>query len=292
MADELNNQAVDPGTGAEPVPAPGAPAAGADPGGGAGAGTGTPAAGTPAPVETANTRQFREAFEALKAKYEPWEKLNAKPEEVATGHSAYQKISTEAHELGATLGFTLEQIDQALKDDLVGTLAWLRSEALRKEKEAGGPDVRQLVKREMEEWTKPLNEHMRKQREAEATRKADEGNFTFNQEFKKQIEAKYPDEATRPGDKGGEWVYQRTCELIAKDQQALDGLNRGKVSSVAKYFEQANADYLALVGEHGTRETARVQHKPGEKKPPANGNKRPSLQELIEDPGLIHKKYA
>ncbi|HEV1994028.1 MAG TPA: hypothetical protein VGR03_06850 [Candidatus Acidoferrum sp.] len=285
----LNAPAVDPGAGADP--GVGAPAGGADPG----AGAGTPGAGAPAAaaVESANAKQFREAYEALKTKYEPWEKLGAKPDEVGASHTTIQKISAEARELGEKLGFKAEQISQALKDDLAGTLIWLREETKRREDAAGGPDVREVVKRQLEEGLKPFKEQMTRQQEAEATRKSDEGNFYFNQEFKKQLEAKYPDEATRPGPLGQGKIYQMACDLMMKDKEALDGLMQGKVSSVAKYFEQANADYLALVGEHGTRENVRVQRSPGERPAtPPNGKRRATLEELVEEPGHINKKYA
>src|SRR5579859_65357 len=57
------------------------------------------------PGQVDGFKQLREAYDGLKAKYEPWDKLGVKPEQVTQFSGVYQKLHGEIASIGRELGY-------------------------------------------------------------------------------------------------------------------------------------------------------------------------------------------
>src|SRR5437899_291129 len=125
MGTEINptpgSGATPQGTGTAPSPAPSPGTAPAQ----------APAQGQGQSQGDGNIRQLREAYDGLKSKHEAWEKLGVQPEQVGQFQGVYQKVFGEVSVLGRELGFPDEEIVDALAEDPIRTLDFLRTEAAR-----------------------------------------------------------------------------------------------------------------------------------------------------------------
>src|SRR5690348_8698471 len=112
MANDVMDQpavSTSQGAGAAAAPASGAQPAPATPD--SGATSAQPGQGQPGSGDVnQNIRQIREAYEGLKAKYEPWDKLGVQPEQVSQFSTVYQKVYGEVASLGRELGYPDEEI--------------------------------------------------------------------------------------------------------------------------------------------------------------------------------------
>jgi hypothetical protein len=230
---------------------------------------GTPPEGSggasPAPAaESQGIRQLREAYENLKKTYEPYEKLG-KPEEIQSRIATYQKIESAALDLGSELGYSEEDIRQALQNDAAGTLAFLRS------KQAEGaqnqnPEVMALRK-ELADIKKSIDPL----RQSEEQRKMDSARNLFDSAVNAAIKSIYKDEQLSEDEIDAIW--EDSLQLMKSDKEAINRLvNEGKTSDVVRFVtkarERSDKAYLARVnrerksgntGAQGTQETTEAK---------------------------------
>lgn len=251
-----------------PQPAP-APAAGAP-----------PPAGAP-PSETDNVKQMREAYENLKKKHEPFEKLGDQ-KQVESYYAGYKGIVDEAYKLGEELGYSKEQVDESMAENPLGTLGYLRSKQAESSK--APQDVSELVKRAVEERTAPINEYLNQQlTDAAETRFQEEFNRLFSEKFK-DTEA-WPEEA-----KG--LLYDIVSETLKYDEEGLKQLKmEKKTAAIQKYFEEGYNRLLKVYGALSGAEQKRATKGGGKVGEPSPTVKKPTIDELIEHPELINPKY-
>jgi hypothetical protein len=270
-------------SGATPGGAPAAPAAPA-PDSSAAPASGQPGAGD----VNQNIRQIREAYDGLKAKYEPWDKLGVQPEQVSQFSTVYQKVYGEVASLGRELGYPDEEIAEALAEDPVRTLDFLRNEASRIQQggqERGGQeDLQDLVAQHVEQAIAPIQQR-------ENLRMTNEANSLFErvayQELAEIFKGEGIDAASIPQEEK-DFILAQASEMLKYDENALRDLKyNGKTAAVQKavrdVMSQVDKYYLSRSG----RDRARVQPaRPGQAAAP-QGGKKPTLDEMIENPSLI-----
>lgn len=272
-----------------------APASGSDAGGGspapaaapnqpAGAGP-APAAGAQPQNGDSNIRQLREAYEGIKQKFEPWEKLNLKPEEVGRYQGTYTKVYNAAAEIGRNLGFPDDQIAEALEADPIRTLDYLRGLAQQgQQAQEGDPDLEQLVAQHVEQAIGPIQER-------ENVRMTNEANSLFErtvyQSAVDSFKAEGLDIANIPQDELA-MLMTATSEILKYDPDALKALKyEGKTAPIQKAFQQARTELDKYYLSRSGRDRARVVPPKGQI-PTQNGQARkPTLDEMIENPSVI-----
>jgi hypothetical protein len=276
----------------------GAPAAGSG-GGAADAGGGQPAAGSQAgagaPSNQDNIRQLRENYEGLKTKYEPWEKLGVQPNQVTQFQTIYTKVYNEAASIGRELGYPDDEIAEALAEDPVRTIDFLRNEASRaqqgQDRQDDGQDLNALVSQHVQQALSPIQQRENQRMTSEANSLFER---TVHQLASESFKGEGIDVANIPQDEMY-LLVSATSEIMKYDADALKALKyEGKTAAVQKAFQEARTMldkyYLARAG----RDKARVQpSRPGQPAQPQNqGGRRPTLDEMIEDPSRINQKYA
>lgn len=195
--------------------------------------------------------QLRTAYETTKAQLEKYSALGITPEQVQSAHATYTTIRTEAVELASDLGFTEAQVDRAMQKDPAGTLLWLRNKA----RESAPPankdgDVESLVRTQVEQATKPINDYVNKQM-------TDSANTRFEGEFNRLFDAEYPDKEFPAEIKSA--FLDLTSEFIKYDKEALTRLKMdGKVSDVGKYYAQAKSYMEKLFTQWETYQTKKA----------------------------------
>ena len=245
---------------------------------------------------TDNLRQLREAYEGIKKEFEPWQKLNLKPEQVTQYSGIYQKVYGEVGALGRELGYSDEEIAEALNENPVATLDFLRNQAAEAEQNRQQPDGRELnelINQGIEKAIGPIQQR-------ENLRMTNEANALFERTVHsaavEAFKAEGIDVANIPQDELF-MLTSATSEILKYDEGALRSLKyEGKTASIQKAFQEAKGYldkyYLARAG----RDRARVQ-------PPSNRNangqfqsqqpgRKPTLDEMIENPGVINQKYS
>jgi hypothetical protein len=200
------------------------------------------ASATPA-AESQGIRQLREAYENLKKTHETYEKFG-KPEEIQTRIETYQKLESSALELGATLGYSEDEIRNAMQADPRGTIEFLQ----RKQAEGGeqNPEMLQL-RRELAELKKSLDPLKQNQEQ----QKLDKARNLFDSTFNEAIKQVYKDENLSNDEMDQLW--EDALNLFKQDQAAVKRLvEEGKTSDVQKFViqarERADKLYLARSG--------------------------------------------
>lgn len=219
-----------PGAPAGSPPAGGAPAAdgaGSPP---AGSAAGSPPAGSVIDWKTAPA-QLRTEYEQTKAKLEPWEKLGAKPDEVAQHYSVAAKMYKEATDISTELGYNPDDVKAAYQKDPVATLAFLRQQ---KELAAGSDPSKTDPLKTIE---KRLSDFEKKEQARELNGKVNRAMELYGNEFDRIHKAAYPDGAPDElTDVLDQWAYG----LLLQDHEAVQRLREeGKVSDIAKFYDQA-----------------------------------------------------
>jgi len=277
----------------------GAAAPGGSPAGGGAQPTtpgGTPAGGTPQGTPAAGGEglpQLRTAYEELKAKYEPFSKLD--PAQVTRFETVYQKTYTEAAAIGRDLGYPDEEIAEALAEDPVRTMDFLRNQAQQgaqnRQQPDQGRDLNDLVQQHIQQALSPIQER-------ENTRITNEANSLFERTVHGEVagifKAEGIDVAQIPQDEMF-MITSAASEILKYDDQALHGLKyEGKTAPIQKAVREAvtflDKYYVARAG----RDKARVQPpaRPGQQQQQGQPGKRPSLDEIIDNPGVLGKQYA
>lgn len=278
-----------------------------DSGAGAGSGAGEPGTGAggsgggqpqgggqPASQGGDGIRQLREAYDKIKADLEPWQKLNLKPEQVSQYSGVYQKLYGEAAGLGRELGYPDEEISEALAEDPVRTLDFLRNEAARLQQGGqqrdGSQDLQELVQQHVEQAIGPIQQR-------ENIRATNEANALFERTAYQEIVNTFKNEgidaAAIPEDEKF-MIISAASEILKYDEGALRALKyEGKVAPIQAAVKEAisylDKYYLARSG----RDRARVQPvRPGQVgQPGQQGAKKPTLDEIIDNPAVLGDKY-
>lgn len=227
---------------------------------------------SPAPAaESAGIKQLREAYENLKKEYEPYQKLG-KLEDIQGRIGTYQKLETNALEMGAELGYSEEEIREAMQDDPAGTIALLR----RKQAESAqnqNPELVQLRKEigELKKSLDPLKQSNEQQ-------KMEQARLRFDGAFDAAIKQIYKDENLSSEEMDQLW--EDALQLMKADKDAMNRfVNEGKTADVLRFVtaarERADKIYLARVNR---------EKKPGEGdggKPPELTDEKLSIDDII-----------
>lgn len=257
----VNNAAV------PTVPSPGA----------TGANGGSP---TPAPnANDNNIRELRTNYERTKTDLEKYTKLG-KHEEISQHVQRWTAIESEALNIGKQLGYTEKEVREALGVDPIKTMHLLRTKA--RQGGARNPDVSKLVEEQVQKHLTPFQERMN----AEATERAEQ---SFNGEFDRLLKDAFPSGLAPEVE---DIFYNVTSEMMKYDEAALQRLkNEGKVADVAVYFQKSKDILVKAFQAWQKQEEAGLSgNSPTPSRPP--GQKRPTLDEMIENPGLINKRYS
>lgn len=232
-----------------------------------------------------NWAEVRRNLDDLKAKYEPWEKLNLKPEEVGRYQGTYQKVYNAAAEIGRNLGFPDDQIAEALEADPIRTLDYLRGLAQQgQQAQEGDPDLEQLVAQHVEQAIGPIQER-------ENVRMTNEANSLFErtvyQSAVESFKAEGLDISQIPQDELT-MLMTATSEILKYDPEALRALKyEGKTAPIQKAFQQARTELDKYYLSRSGRDRARIVPPKGTI-PTQNGTPRkPTLDEMIENPSVI-----
>lgn len=288
----------DPGAGAGAGGGAGTPGApgGQAPGGGSGAPGGTQP-GQPGAQPDQGLKQLREAYEGVKTKFEPYEKLNLKPEQITQYSGVYQKVYNEAAAVGRQLGYADAEIAEALAEDPVRTIDFLRNQAQlaaqNREQPGQGQELTELVNQRVEEALGPIQQR-------ENVRMTDAANSLFEQTTRQlavdSFKAEGVDAANIPPDEM-QLLMDATSEILKYDGEALHALKfEGKTAAIQKAFQEARTlldkYYLARSGREKSRLAPANRGGQQQQQQQQPGGKKPTLDEMIENPGLIGAKYA
>lgn len=282
----------------------GAAPGGASPGaGGAGQPGGAGAPGTPGaqpgaaqggtPQGDSNLKQLREAYEGVKAKFEPYEKLNLKPEQITQYSGVYQRVFTEAQQVGRELGYSDEDIAEALAADPIRTIDFLRTKFEQAaQRDPNQPDLQDLVQQHVEQALGPIQQR-------ENVRMTDAANQLFEQTTRQLAVDSFKAEGLTveqiPADEM-DFLMTATSEILKYDEAALKALKyEGKTGAVQKAFQEARTALDKYYLARATREKSRLTPPQRGAQPAAGqqqGGRKPTLDEMIENPALVNAKYT
>lgn len=233
--------------------------------------------------------QLRQAYDKIKADYEPYQKLNLKPEQITQYSGVYQKVFTEAAAAGRELGYPDEEIQEALAEDPLRTIEFLRNEAQRQQqggqgRQDNGPDLQDLVAQHVEKAIGPIQER-------ENIRMTDAANSLFERTVHQLAADTFKAEGLDVSQVPQDELFMLTSaasEILKYDPTALHALKfEGKTAPIQKAFQEARTMldkyYLARSG----RDRARVNPAQPGRPAAAQPGKRPSLDEMIDNPELI-----
>lgn len=267
----------------------GAPAGGGTGDAPNGSGTQPPAAGGNQGVD--GLKQLRDTYENLKKEFEPWQKLNIKPDQVSQFQGVYQKVYNEAAAIGRELGYPDDEIAEALAEDPIRTIEYLRNQAAEGQQQQGDQDLQTLIEQGIEQRLGPIQQR-------ENVRMTNEANALFERTVHgmavEAFKAEGIDVANIPQDEMF-MLTSATSEILKYDDAALKSLKyEGKTAAIQKAFQEAknylDKYYLARSG----RDKARLQPVRGQNgqfQPQQQNGKKPTLDEMIENPGVISDKY-
>lgn len=241
----VNSPAVTPA----PPAGPGAQNTPADNGASPAPGSAAPSPGA-SPQDSPNIRQLREQYETLKGQHEPWQRLNAKPEEVQQRLAVFQNIEREALELGEQLGYDAAEVKEFLGKDPVQVLAHLRQQAQSAQPKTLSPqELKKQLDRLVEDRLKPITER-------EEARLVKEAAFKFDGEFDRLFKDNFKDGLP---DEAREAIYEMVGQMVGDDAAACKRLKfEGQVSDVAKYFDQAKTRFLKVMNSYVQHERKRT----------------------------------
>lgn len=278
-------------SGSQPT-APAAPAGGAP----------TPSPGQAAPgasqgTESQGIAQLRTAYESIKKEYEPWQNLGVKPEQVSQFQSVYQRTFEEVGSIGRALGYPDDEIIEALQENPVATLDYLRDEMARaqqgQQQDRGDAQLQDLIEQRVQEGIAPIQEWQNQRLTQEANSLFERTAYQLAAEsFKKEG----LDIANVPQDELF-LLTSATSEILKYDEDALRALKyQGSTAAVQKAFTEAQTMldkyYLARRGRDGGAPAQRGAQQQQAQRGPNGQFKKPSLDDLIQDPGIISQKYA
>lgn len=245
--------------------------------------------------------QLRTAYESVKKEFEPFQKLNLKPEQITQYSSIYEKTYSQIASIGRQLGYPDNEIVEAMQEDPVATLDFLRNEFAQRQQGGGqhndqNANLQQLVEQGIEAALAPINER-------ENARMTNEANAVFERTTYQMASEMYKQEgvdiSSVPEDEVS-LLLSAASEILKYDEDALRALKyEGKTAPIQKAFVEAKTMldkyYLARSQRSSGGQRAGApgrapngQFQPGQQ----NGGKRPTLDEIIDNPGVINQKYA
>lgn len=302
MADELNN-AGGSGTGTGAGAGTGAASGGAPASSGAGAGAAPAAAGQPAGAggPAQGIEQLRTAYETLKKDFEPWQKLNVKPEQVTQYSTVYQKTFEEIAAIGRQLGYPDDEIIEAIQENPVATLDVLRNE-LRAAQAGGGNQrdpnqaLQEVINQRLEEGLSPIKQWHNEQLTAQANQRFEQVAYQMAGEL---FKTEGIDIANVPADEV-DMLMSATSEILKYNEDALRALKyEGKTAAIKEAFNEAKTMldkyFIARSGRSngGVRAAAAPGRAPnGQFVPGMRDGKKVSLDDMMNNPELINPKYA
>lgn len=234
-------------------------------------------------------KQLRETYEKLKNEFEPFQKLGVKADQVSQFQGVYQKVYNEAAAIGRDLGYPDEEIAEALAEDPIRTIEFLRSKAEQLQGQQQDPDdINDRIQQGIQQAMGPIQQR-------ENQRMTDAANTLFERTVHNMavetFKAEGIDVANIPQDEMF-MLTAATSEILKYDDGALKALKyEGKTAAIQKAFTEAknflDKYYLARSGR-----TKLAPPRPGQPPAPAGQpGKKPTLDEMIENPGLINNKY-
>lgn len=271
--------------------------AGGSGGSGGGAGSGAPAA---IDWNTA-PQQFRDGyakmkadFEKLQSDYKPWQEWSTKVgvthDQLPAVHGTYQEVYEQINGIAEELGLPEDQIAEAVdKHGIVKVLDHLRNQYA-KAAENRDPDDQSL----QDAIEAAISQRMGPIEERENQRLTDAGNDRFEQIVHSSIvdtfKAEGIDVAQIP-EKESFMLMNATSEILKYDEKALTALKQGKgQAEVQRAFQQAKTFLDEYYLSRSGRERGRIQGPP-RIKTPEGAQRKPTLDEMIEEPTNINTKY-
>lgn len=272
-------------------PAPAAPAPGGT--GGTGGPGGQPPAGA-APGQT-GIENLRREYDGLKTKYEPWEKLGINPDAAQLSHGVYTRLFQEAGGLGRELGYPDAEIIEALKEDPIATIDYLRNEAFERQQGRGQGqddqrDLQQQIQERIDQAIGPI-------RQQENLRITNEANAIFERTTHQLIAELFTKEGIDIGKANQDEIAlltNATSEIMKYDEAALKDLKfGGKTAGIQRAFQEA----ITMIDKYYLARSARERGSVGGgPRQPAGGplpgqgtGKKPGLEEMINDPDSIRR---
>jgi hypothetical protein len=276
--------------------------------GGAAAGGGTPAAQPAAQPNAPGSgaggdgiAQLRTAYESVKKEFEPYQKLNLKPEQITQYSGVYQKTYEQVATIGRQLGYPDDQIAEALHEDPVATLDFLRNEFQQRQqsgqsRQDNGQELNELVQSRIDAAIGPVQEWQN-------TQMTQAANAAFERTVYQMATDLYKSEgldiANVPPDEM-ELLMSATSEILKYDEGALRALKyEGKTAPIQKAFTEAKTmldKYFIARSQRpagGQQRAAQLGRAPnGQFQPGGQQAKRPTLDEMIDNPALINQKYV
>lgn len=252
---------------------------------------------SPAPGgESVGIQQLRTQYETLKGQYEPWSKLGVMPDQVGQFQQVYQRTFEQVASIGRDLGYPDDEIIEAMQENPVATLDYLRREYAEMQQSQQQPQHQQDLSQLIEER---LNEALSPMQERENQRMTMEANSLFERTAYQMAAETFRKEgldiANVPQDEVS-LLLSATSEILKYDEDALRALKyNGQTAAIQKAFTEAKTMldkyYIARSGRDRGRPVV-----PGRSatapQTAAPGGRKPSLDDLIGDPSLINSKYA
>jgi len=203
--------------------------------------------------------QLRQAYEGLKAKYEPFEKLNLSPDQISRNSGVYTKFFTEVSALGRELGYSDDDILGAFAEKPLETLDYLRHKYAEFEAQGGNQDQRGDLREAM---TQEIARQIGPLQQRENLRMTNEANSLFERTVYQEATTLFKtagiDIAQVPRDEL-EMILTATSEVMKYEEADVKALKfEGKTAGVQKAFKEAinalDKYYMARSG----RERARL----------------------------------
>ena len=259
------------------------------------------AASTPPPVDDiqqGNWQQLRAKYDAAQARAKALDAFGVPEDRIGTVATQYKAIMTTVNTLGKELGYEDADLAEAFATDPVKTLSLLQQEKAEAEAEAARANatqrpgesnedfmarVRDMVRKEMEPATKHINQQITDAVMAKV-------DTTFDAAFK----AALPDAPAEVRSLIEDYVYESLQH--SKDNVAAMR-NNGDFSSVetqVQFVAGRLKDVFAKWVAHEQTRTQNGRPRVGDSSTGTTqqqNGKRPSLDDMINDPGLINAKY-
>jgi hypothetical protein len=259
---------------------PGTPAPGGDPGAGAGGGD-------------ANIRQLRENYQ----KYTAY----GKPEQIAKFKATYESAYNVVKELGTGLGYSEDKLLEAFERNPFGTRDFLLQKQAEQEAAGGGqeePDeIAERIQAAVDRQFQPYRERENQRLTTEAQSRVDRvTSDSINAHFKALgVDPSKIDPAER------EFMRVVAMEALKYNEKGLEDVKlRGKNAAVQEAFKVGMDHIERYVAARMKRERAASSignntggtGAPGRGAPPPRADgKKPTLDDYINDPGLVGDKY-
>ncbi len=244
-------------------------------------------------IRDGDWRTLRQKYNTAQERLRTYDSLGIPDTDLPNYVTGYKAIVSEVNTLASELGYTDPQdIADALRKDPVETLSLLRREKAEAQTRSQLPrqqgeteqDFAQRVRQEVERLTKPHTEFINKQMTDAVMAKV---NTTMETAIKESL----PDAP----DSVRQLVDDYVTEMLTYDKDAITAMRRdgdfSKVGDAVKLVSGRLKQVLADWVKHdGQRTGGRVPYQ-GQQPGQGEGGKRPSLDQMIEDPTLINPKY-